>query len=132
MLHRHVAVVDVIQALHLVRLGRLEEPMFHTSGQALLRAATDVEPKRRVDPIHAFVISRSPGKSQPVACLPEADRRVLRDERVQRVDHRAVPFRLGSLPVRASRETHGPAALTDAHAVLLIHVRDQPALLTRA
>jgi hypothetical protein len=31
------------------------------------------------------MIPRSPGESQPVARLPEADRRMLGDERVQRI-----------------------------------------------
>jgi hypothetical protein len=67
-----------------------------------------------------------------VVRLPEADRWVLCDERVHRIDHRLVLFRLRFVPIRASGQAHGPAALTDAHAMLRIHVRDQPALLDRA
>jgi hypothetical protein len=36
------------------------------------------------------------------------------------------------VPIRASSQTDGSAALTDAHAVLRVHVRDQPPLLARA
>jgi len=124
--------MDVIQAPDLVRLGRLEESLLYASGQPLLCAAADVEAQRRVDPIDPLMIPGSPVESQSVVGLPEADRRMLGDEPVQFVDHRTVLLWLRCVPVRASGQAHGPAALADAHAVLRVHVRDQPALLARA
>ena len=88
------AVVDVVQAPDLVGPGRLEESMLHACGQSFLRAAADVEPERRVDPIRAFVIPRSPCEPQLEVRLPEANRRVPGDKRVQRVGHRAALLRL--------------------------------------
>lgn len=111
---------------------RLKEVLLDAGRKPLFRAAADVQAQRGVDPVHAFVIPRSPRQAQPVVRLPEADRRMLGDKRVQRVDHRVVLRRLRSVPVRAPGQAHRPAALTDAHAVLGVHVRDQPALLARA
>jgi len=132
MLYRLKAVVDAIQAPDPVGLRRLEESLPQASREPFLGASPDIESERRVDPVHAFVIPRSPGESQPVVRLPEADRWVLGDECVQRVDHRLVLLRRRFVPIRAPGQADGPAALTDAHAVLRVHVRDQSALLARA
>jgi len=126
------AVVDVIQAPDLVGPGRLEESLLYMSGQPLLRTSPDIESQGRVDPVDPLVIPGSPVESQSVVGLPEADRRMRGDEPVQFVDHRIVLLWLRCVPVRASGQAHGPAALTDAHAVFCVHVRDQPALLARA
>jgi len=61
----------------------------------------------------------------PAVRLPETDRRVFGDKRVQRINHRIVLLRLRFVPVRASGETHRPATLPDAHAMLFVHMREQ-------
>jgi hypothetical protein len=64
--------------------------------------------------------------------LPEADSRMLLNELVQRIDNRSVVTLTTFVAVRAVGNTCRPAALTDAHAMLFSHVRNQPPSLVRA
>jgi|GEM_PF-2689946 hypothetical protein len=65
-------------------------------------------------------------------CLPEADSRMLLNELAQRIDNRSVIALSSFVAVRAVGNNCRPAALTDAHAMLFSHVRNQPPPLVRA
>jgi hypothetical protein len=79
-----------------------------------------------------LVIPLALGQAEPMVRLPEADCRVVPEDRIQRLNHGVVLLRFLFVPVCAPSQDNGLATLTETHSMLPIHLQDQPALLARA
>lgn len=126
------AVVHEVQAPDLIGSRRLEELLFGARREPLFGPATDIESQRCVDPVHALVIAGTASESQPMISLPEADGRMPLDKFVQRIDDLFISAFTSFVAVRTVCDSSRPAALTNAHAMLFSHVRNQPPPLVRA